>query len=115
MGVREVQCDRTDIICLTDDEEDSPADRIVPTGRETMSGPRAPLTLALRFLGWNMVQPIDTLFGPAFDVSTPEGRSLLQDDTTPIDFNWLGLDCWSLSRIREIPIAGVYNPLCLIK
>ena len=45
-----------------------------PQGVEYFSGPRAPLTLALRTVGWIMADPLDKLIDPAHDLSGPSNQ-----------------------------------------
>ena len=44
----------------------------VPVFLDLLSGPKCPLSHAFHAAGWRVLQPIDFLIDPAFDVTDPQ-------------------------------------------
>ena len=72
-----------------------------------MSGSRAPTSLALAWCGWLVDEPVDLALNEEHDLSTRRGQELAQIDAEYVDAWVIGLECSTLSRIREVRRPGM--------
>ena len=74
-----------------------------------MSGPNAPWSKALEWCGWETI-PYDILIDQSHDLSDPAVQARVLIEIERADALLWEMDCNSLTRARERPIAGERHP-----
>ena len=72
--------------------------------QELMSGLNAPVSHSWRWCGWRVLQPIDILFGEEYDLEKTSLQKKVKEQE--VDARFVGIECSTTSRIREIPMHG---------
>ena len=90
------------------DAEDETADGTYdfPTAVGLMSGPSAPLEVALSWCGWKVrtYELLGTPFDPPKDLRDQQVRAEAEADIALCDLVTFQMDCSTLTRSREIPL-----------
>ena len=80
-----------------------------PSALDLMSGVNHPLGRALTWCGWHC-ESFDTLIDPKHDMRLKEVQHHLLEKIPTTDLTFIGLDCKTLSKIREKFIPNHPNP-----
>ena len=86
---------------------------VPPVAWEVLSGPEAILTRALLWCGWEVRHPIDCVFSERMDIRGAGLRSKLREGLQSVGLWWIGVECSSMCRPREIslPFPNAPGPL----
>ena len=80
-----------------------------PKALDLMAGHNAPWSKALGWCGWSC-EPWDIPIDASHDLSDPAKQAEIPAKIDEIDALLWGMDCNSLTRARERPVAGNRHP-----
>eukprot|EP00438_Fugacium_kawagutii_P003196 Skav218041 [mRNA] locus=scaffold214:640892:642988:+ [translate_table: standard] len=87
--------------------DDVPA---LPVFLDLLSGPNYPLSVAFKWAGWNVLQPVDFALGSQFDITLDSTQQAIADALPTVSLVSCAMDCSTKSKIRDIPLAGRNAP-----
>ena len=91
--------------CTTDDNGPE-----LPVFLDMLSGPKFPLAKAFEWAGWKVVQPLDILIDPEFDLTSSTVQKAVAKILPQCHAVSAAMDCSTKSRIREIALPGSAGP-----